>query len=141
MTNQCIVYTQDSGYAALVIPTGEIPLEGVIAKDIPKGVQYKVMAMNELPDDHIFFDAWVLGDTGIEYDMVKAKDIGHAMRRAARAEEFRPHDEIIMKQIPDADNAAAEEARQRIRLKYALIQDAIEAAQSTDEIKAALEAA
>lgn len=138
MTNQCIVYTQDSGYAALVVPTGEIPLEGVIEKDIPRGAEYKVMAMSELPDDHTFFDAWVLSDIGIEYDMVKARDIGHAIRRAARAEEFGPYDEVIMKQIPGADNAAAEEARQQIRLKYALIQDAIEAASTIDQIKSAL---
>jgi hypothetical protein len=55
----------------------------------------------------------------ITINLDKAKAIGHDKRRAARAEEFKPYDEVIMKQIPGADNAAAEEARQQIRFKYA----------------------
>jgi hypothetical protein len=67
----------------------------------------------------------------------KAKNIGHDMRRAARAEEFKPYDDAIAKQIPgQADGAEA--ARQAIRDKYAAIQTSIDAAQTPDEIKAAL---
>ena len=68
----------------------------------------------------------------------KAKSIGHDMRRAARAEEFKPHDEVIMKQIPGIDAQQAEAARQAIRDKYAAIQEQIDAAATPDEIKAAL---
>jgi hypothetical protein len=68
----------------------------------------------------------------------KAKAIGHDMRRAARAEEFKPHDEVIMKQIPGVDAQAAEAARQAIRDKYAAIQADIDAATTPEEIKAAL---
>lgn len=71
----------------------------------------------------------------------KAKAIGHDMRRAARTEEFKPHDEVIMKQIPGVDAQAAEAARQAIRDKYAAIQTQIEAAATPDEIKAALKGA
>ena len=68
----------------------------------------------------------------------KAKSIGHDMRRAARAEEFKPHDEVIMKQIPGVDAQQAEAARQAIRDKYAAIQEQIDAAATPEEIKAAL---
>lgn len=71
----------------------------------------------------------------------KAKAIGHDMRRAARAEEFAPHDAVIAKAIPGADAVAAEAARQVIREKYAEIQDNIDAATTPEEIKAALEGA
>lgn len=71
----------------------------------------------------------------------KAKAIGHDMRRAARAEEFAPHDAVIAKAIPGADAVAAEAARQSIREKYAEIQDNIDAATTPEEIKAALEGA
>jgi hypothetical protein len=77
----------------------------------------------------------------ITINLDKAKAIGHDKRRAMRAEEFKPYDEVIMKQIPGADHAAAEAARQAIRDKYALIQDVIEGASSPEEIKAALESA
>ena len=76
----------------------------------------------------------------ITVNMDKAKAIGHQMRRAQRAEEFAPFDEIIAKQIPGADAAEAEVNRQAIRDKYALIQDVINSASDTDTIKLALEA-
>jgi hypothetical protein len=76
---------------------------------------------------------------GIVIDIDKAKAIGHDMRRAARAEEFKPYDEAIAKQIPGQADGA-EEARQAIREKYAAIQTEIDAAATPDEIKAALEA-
>ena len=74
----------------------------------------------------------------ITINMEKARAIGHGLRRAAREEEFKPHDEVIMKQIPGNDAAVAEAARAAIRAKYADIQDQIDAASSPDEIKAAL---
>ena len=70
--------------------------------------------------------------------MDKAKAIGHEMRRAKREEEFAPFDTVIMKQIPGKDLQAAEAARQAIRDKYAAVQADIEAAETPDEIKAAL---
>lgn len=76
----------------------------------------------------------------ITINMTKAKTIGHQMRRAQREAEFAPFDAIIMKQIPGTDHAAAEASRQAIRDKYALIQNAIDNAETTDEIKSALEA-
>lgn len=73
----------------------------------------------------------------ITINITKAKAIGHDMRRAARAEEFKPFDEAIAKQIPGASDGA-EAQRQAIREKYAAIQTSINAATTPDEIKAAL---
>jgi hypothetical protein len=75
----------------------------------------------------------------IKINIDKAKAIGHDIRRAARAEEFKPHDEVIMKQIPGVDAQAAEAARQAIRDKYAVIQAQIDAAATPEEIKAVLQ--
>ena len=74
----------------------------------------------------------------IVINLDKAKAIGHDMRRAARAEEFAPHDKIIAAQIPGQSATDAETARAGIRLKYADMQTAIDAAATPDEIKAAL---
>lgn len=65
----------------------------------------------------------------------KAKAIAHDVRRAARATEFAPHDEVIMKQIPGVDAQAAEAARQAIRDKYAALQAQMDAATTADELK------
>lgn len=74
----------------------------------------------------------------IRIDITKAKAIAHDMRRAKRAEEFKPHDDLIMKQIPGADVAGAEASRAAIRAKYGAMQTAIDAATTPDEIKVAL---
>tara|TARA_R110000868_G_scaffold17677_3_gene77004 strand:- start:615 stop:848 length:234 start_codon:yes stop_codon:yes gene_type:complete len=74
----------------------------------------------------------------ITVNVNKAKAIAHDMRRAARAAEFAPHDEVIAKRIPGTAEAEAEASRQAIRDKYAAVQTAIDAAATTDEIKAAL---
>ena len=74
----------------------------------------------------------------ISINITKAKAIAHDMRRAARAEEFKPHDEVIMKQIPGVDAVATEAARQAIRDKYSATQTAIDTAATPDEIKGAL---
>jgi hypothetical protein len=58
----------------------------------------------------------------IKIDLAKYKSFAHDKRRAARAEEFKPYDEVIMKQIPGNDYTQIEAARQVIRDKYATMQ-------------------
>jgi hypothetical protein len=71
----------------------------------------------------------------IRIDIDKAKDIAHEKRREARAEEFKPHDEIIMKQIPGNNMVQAEAARQAIRDKYDELQTQMNEAQTVEELK------
>lgn len=75
----------------------------------------------------------------ITINVDKAKGIAHNMRRAKRAEEFAPHDEVIAKRIPGTAEADAEAARVAIRAKYAAMQLAIDAASTPEEIKLSLE--
>jgi hypothetical protein len=75
----------------------------------------------------------------IKVNLDKAKVIAHDRRRAAREKDFAPFDNVIAKQIPGASAQAAEAERQKIRDKYAVMQDAIDEAATPDEIKAALE--
>ena len=134
-----IIYQNQEGGVSVIHPTGELSIEEVAAKDVPAGVAYEIVEDDAIPSDRTFRNAWVMGDCCIEHDLDKCKALGHDMRRAKRAEEFAPHDEVIMKQIPGADAEAAEAARQEIRDKYAAVQDAIDAAATPEEIKAALE--
>lgn len=133
-----IIYQNESGGVSVIIPTGELSIEEVAAKDVPEGVAYEIVEDDAIPSDRTFRNAWVMGDCCVEHDLDKCKALGHDMRRAKRAEEFAPHDEVIMKQIPGVDAAEAEAARQAIRDKYSAVQDAIDAAATSDEIKIAL---
>ena len=136
MTNQRIIFQNESGGVSVIVPTGSVELA---LKDVPEGVPYEIVEDDAIPADRFFRNAWIMGDCCIDVDLDQCREIGHDRRRAARADEFAPHDEVIAKQIPGADAAAAEEARQEIRDRYAAVQEAIDAAASPDEIKAALE--
>ena len=73
----------------------------------------------------------------IGLNLNKAKDIAHDKRREARSAEFAPLD--IKATIP-AEAAAAEEARQAVRQKYAEIQTDIDAASDVASLKQIVEA-
>jgi hypothetical protein len=141
MTNQRIIFQNAEGGVSVIIPTGELPIEEVAAKDVPEGVAYKIVEDDAIPADRFFRNAWVASGAAVDVDLDKAKDIGHDIRRTKREAEFAPFDAIIMKQIPGNSATEAEASRQEIRFKYALIQDAINVAETPDEIKSALEAA
>ena len=74
----------------------------------------------------------------VQVDLEKYRAIAHNIRREARAVEFAPHDEIIMKQIPGVDYQKVEAFRQTIREKYAIMQLQIDAAETVDQIKSIL---
>jgi hypothetical protein len=71
----------------------------------------------------------------ITINIDKAKAIAHDARRAARTEEFKPLD--VQATIP-SQAVAAETAREAVRVKYAEMQAAIDAAGAVEEIKAAM---
>ena len=136
MTNQRIIFQNESGGVSVIVPTGSVELA---LKDVPEGVPYEIVSTDDIPSDRYFRNAWVIGNGCIEHDLDQCRDIGHDIRRTMRAEEFQPFDEIIAKQIPGLDALDAEAARAQIRDKYAEIQLAIDTAADPDAIKLALE--
>ena len=132
-----IIYQNSDGTVTVVIPTGEVPVE-----DLPANLgltDYEIVEDDVIPSDRTFRNAWVKTGATVVEDLTKSKEVGHELRRAARSEEFKPHDELISKQIPGADTDAAEASRVTIRAKYATIQVSIEDAATTADIKTALE--
>ena len=130
-----IIYQNSEGGVNVIIPTESVELA---LKDVPEGVAYEIVEDDAIPADRFFRNAWVANGAAVEVDLDQAKSIGHDIRRTQRAEEFKPFDDIIAKQIPGLDASEAEASRVQIRFKYGLIQDAINAASDPEEIKAAL---
>ena len=130
-----IIFQNESGGVSVIIPTESVELA---LKDVPEGVVYEIVEDDAIPADRFFRNAWVANGAAVDVDLDKAKDIGHDIRRQQRAEEFKPFDEIIAKQIPGLDATEAEASRAQIRFKYGLIQDVIDAASDPEEIKSAL---
>jgi hypothetical protein len=134
-TMNLIIYPTPEGGVAVIIPAESVELA---LKDVPEGVDYEIVNADDIPSDRFFRNAWVKGDCCVDLDLDKCKAVGHDIRRAKRAEEFQPFDEVIAKQIPGKDAAQAEAKRQEIRDKYSEVQDVIDAAADPLDIKVAL---
>ena len=131
-----IIFQNSDGGVSVVHPTGAIPIEDLPAK---LGLtDYEIVADDAVPTDRTFRNAWRKDGSSVVENLAAAKEIAHATRRAKREEEFKPHDDVIAKQIPGADADAAEASRATIRTKYATMQTSIDAANTTAEIKVAL---
>tara|TARA_R100000005_G_C4929293_1_gene159025 strand:+ start:451 stop:870 length:420 start_codon:yes stop_codon:yes gene_type:complete len=135
-----IIYQLENGGVAVVHPTGEVDIDTLVRTVVPDGADYEIVEDTVIPADKTFRNAWRKDGATIVENLEAAKEIAHDKRRMAREEEFKPHDELIMKQIPGADNEAAEASRAAIRTKYQTMQTAIDAATTTAAIKSALEA-
>lgn len=137
-----IIYPNDDGGVSIIVPSPNcnFTIEEIATKDVPAGKPYQIINVEDVSSDRIFRNAWTYEEQimPIGLNLNKAKEIAHEKRRIARAEEFQPYDEIIMKQIPSTDFTQAEAARQAIRDKYALMQTQMGAAQTADELKTLL---
>jgi hypothetical protein len=60
--NQRIIYENDEGGVAILIPTPEClathTIEEIAAKDVPAGVPYKIISALDVPSDRTFRNAW-----------------------------------------------------------------------------------
>lgn len=60
MENQRIIYPTPDGGVAVIIPAPEcgLTIEQIAAKDVPPGVQFKIVDVSEIPEDRTFRAAW-----------------------------------------------------------------------------------
>ena len=73
--SQVIVYQSANGNVAVCVPTGELPINEVLAKDCPAGAI--IVDASTLPQgaDSSFFDAWELSGSTVSVNFEKAKAI------------------------------------------------------------------
>ena len=57
---QIIIYRTDEGGIALITPIlgCGLSIEEIAAKDVPEGKSYKIINLEDVPDDRSFRDAW-----------------------------------------------------------------------------------
>ena len=58
--NQLIIYPNDIGGVAIVIPAPEcgLTIDEIAAKDVPAGKPFKIINRSDLPEDFTFRGAW-----------------------------------------------------------------------------------
>jgi hypothetical protein len=63
---QVIIYLQDNGVVAVIIPTQEAleqhGVQAIAAKDVPAGKPYKIVDVSDIPSDRTWRNAWVWAD-------------------------------------------------------------------------------
>ena len=84
---QVIIHTNTNGGVSVTVPTGELPINEVLAKDCPAGAI--IVDSSALPQgaDAQFFDAWELADGQVSVNFEKAKAIKLAQFNAAAVAE------------------------------------------------------
>jgi len=112
---QAIIFTNDNGGVSVCIPTGEISIEAVQAKDTPKGSI--IVNQSDLPNQHNdFFDAWELVDGKVEVSLAKASELTKKRLRAEREPLLAAQDVAFQRaQESGADTTAIVAEKQRLR--------------------------
>lgn len=127
-----IVYTNSNGNVSVCMPTGELPIEQVLARDCPADAI--IVDEATLPNaDNDFFDAWRLVDNVVSVDHAAATEITKARLRAEREPLLAAQDVAFQRALEtSADTTAIVAEKQRLR-NITLLADA---ATTLDELRA-----
>jgi hypothetical protein len=64
-----IIYNQDSGVVAVIIPTPEAleqhSIQAIAAKDVPSGKPFKIVDAADIPSDRSDRDAWTVDEADL----------------------------------------------------------------------------
>jgi len=129
---QVIIYTNENGGVSVCVPTGELPIEQVLAKDCPAGAI--IVDSDTLPNEHNdFFNAWELADGVVSVNIDKAKAITKDRLRAERTPLLQAQDVAFQRALESgADTSAIVAEKQRLRDVTQLA----DSATTLDELKA-----
>ena len=104
---QAIIFTNDNGGVSTCIPTGEISIEAVLEKDVPKDRNAKIVNLSDLPNQHNdFYDAWELIDGKVEVNFAKAKEITKARLRNERTPLLAAQDVAFQRAIEEGKDTS-----------------------------------
>jgi hypothetical protein len=113
---QAIIFTNDNGGVATCIPTGEISIEAVMEKDVPKGRGARIVNISDLPRDNDFYDAWEMTATEVTVNLAKAKELTKARLRAEREPLLAAQDVAFQRALESgSDTSAIVAEKQRLR--------------------------
>lgn len=112
---QVIIFENENGGVAVCVPTGELSIEAVQAKDTPAGSI--IVDAATLPEaDNDFFNAWELNGSTVTVNLTKAKAITKDRLRAERAPLLDAQDVAYMRALEAGqDTSAIVAEKQRLR--------------------------
>jgi hypothetical protein len=114
---QAIIFTNATGGVSTCIPTGEISIEAVLAKDVPEGRGARIVNVADLPNQYNdFYNAWEMDETTVTVNKAKAVELTKQRLRAERAPLLAAQDVAFQRaQESGADTTAIVAEKQRLR--------------------------
>ena len=130
-------HPDDSSRVAIITPSGELPMDEIIQRQVDTTKPYKVMSSKDLPSqEDDYFEAWQLANDEIIVNVNKAKDIHRRMLRQQRTERFTSLDISFIRAIEQGDVSKQQEiAIIKQKLRDLPNHPAIEAATTTSELR------
>jgi hypothetical protein len=114
--SQVIIFINDNGGVATCVPTGEISIDAVMEKDVPKGKGARIVNLTDLPRDNDFYDAWEMDATSVTVNFTKAVEITKARLRAERTPLLAAQDVLFQRALEsNADTTAIVAEKERLR--------------------------
>jgi hypothetical protein len=112
-----IIFQNDNGGVSVCIPTGELPIDKVLEKDVPAGRGARIVLADDLPkQDNDFFNAWEMNGATITVNLDKAKAITKDRLRAERAPLLAAQDVAFQRALESgASTTAIVAEKQRLR--------------------------
>ena len=102
--DQVIIFENDMGGVAICIPTGEILIEAVMEKDVPKGRGARIVERDSLPNEHNdFYDAWEMDATSITVNLNKAKELTKTRLRFEREPLLQAQDVLFQRALENGE--------------------------------------
>ena len=111
-----IIFSNTKGGVSVCVPTGELPIEAVLAKDCPSGAI--IVDDSTLPqgDGALFFDAWELANGSVSVNLDKAKAMTKTRLRAEREPLLQAQDVLFQRALEsNGDTSAIVAEKQRLR--------------------------
>lgn len=133
--DQRIIYSTPDGGVAVVVPTGELPIDQVLAKDVPDGVTGMIVDASAIPSDRSFRNAWKRNGRKVETDMAKARDIHRDRIRAARNPKLAALDVELQRELENPRPNTAAIVDQKRALRDAPADPKIDAAKTPADLK------
>lgn len=131
---QVIIFQNDNGGVATCIPTGEISIEAVLEKDVPKGRGARIVEQTSLPNQYNdFYDAWEMDSTSVTVNLTKAKELTKTRLRLERAPLLAAQDVLFQRALENGTDTTAIVAEKN-RLRD--ITDLADAATTLEELRA-----
>jgi hypothetical protein len=131
--SKVIIFTNELGGVSVCVPTGELPIEQVQAKDIPSTIQSFIVDNSTLPEkDNDFFNSWEQTNGVVTVNFTKAKEETKTRLRTER-EPLLVAQDILFQRALEASSPTTAIVAEKQRLRD--VTDLVDSCTTTTQLR------